>query len=444
MSENLTAVVEGLVVIIAIVMGVRLGGIGLGLWGAAGTAVLIFAFKDTPGEPPISAFFIIIAVITASAAMQAAGGIDYLVGVAGKIIQRNPSRITYVAPMVTFLFTMGAGTGNIYLSLIPVIYATSYEARIRPERPLSVSTIASGLGLTASPVAAAMAAMLALVTIQDKNFTLSNILMVTIPAGIAGVLLASFVMSHRGKDLEDDEVYQQRLADGKIKAPEPLEETEIASTGKLSAIIFLVGVAFIVLAGLFPQLRPNVVPTDQKGVFDPLGMNETIQLSMFVVALIIVMWTHVKPGDVAKQPLIASGLVAAIALFGLAWMTATYLDNNPVVISSIGDIVTKYPLFLAVALFLVCALTTSQSATTNAIVPIGLAALSVATVVGMWPSLVGCFLLPANGTQLAAVEIDQTGSTHLTKNPLVHSFTIPVLTGWAGAVVVGLLVSRFV
>ncbi|HEV8087343.1 MAG TPA: anaerobic C4-dicarboxylate transporter family protein [Actinomycetota bacterium] len=444
MSENLTAVVEGLVVIIAIVMGVRLGGIGLGLWGAAGTAVLIFAFKDTPGEPPVSAFFIIIAVITASAAMQAAGGIDWLVGVAGKIIQRNPSRITYVAPMVTFLFTMGAGTGNIYLSLIPVIYATSYEAKIRPERPLSVSTIASGLGLTASPVAAAMAAMLALVTLQDKNFTLSNILMITIPAGIAGVLLASFVMSHRGKNLEDDEVYQKRLAEGKIKAPEPLEETEIASTGKLSAIIFLVGVAFIVLAGLFPQLRPDVVPTDTKGVFDPLGMNETIQLSMFVVALIIVMWTHVKPGDVAKQPLIASGLVAAIALFGLAWMTATYLDNNPVVISSIGDIVTKYPLFLAVALFLVCALTTSQSATTNAIVPIGLAALAVPTVVGMWPSLVGCFLLPANGTQLAAVEIDQTGSTHLTNNPLVHSFTIPVLTGWAGAVVVGLLVSRFV
>jgi anaerobic C4-dicarboxylate transporter DcuA/anaerobic C4-dicarboxylate transporter DcuB len=257
-------------------------------------------------------------------------------------------------------------------------------------------------------------------------------------------LLASFVMSHRGKNLEDDEVYQKRLAEGKIKAPEPLEETEIASTGKLSAIIFLVGVAFIVLAGLFPQLRPDVVPTDTKGVFDPLGMNETIQLSMFVVALIIVMWTHVKPGDVAKQPLIASGLVAAIALFGLAWMTATYLDNNPVVISSIGDIVTKYPLFLAVALFLVCALTTSQSATTNAIVPIGLAALAVPTVVGMWPSLVGCFLLPANGTQLAAVEIDQTGSTHLTNNPLVHSFTIPVLTGWAGAVVVGLLVSRFV
>jgi anaerobic C4-dicarboxylate transporter DcuA len=186
MSETWTAVIEGAVVILAIVLGVRLGSIGLGLWGAAGTAVLVFAFKDTPGEPPISAFFIIIAVITASSAMQAAGGIDWLVGIASKIIQRNPKQITYVAPIVTFLFTMGAGTGNIYLSLIPVIYSTSYEAGVRPERPLSVSTIASGFGLTASPVAAAMAAMLALVSAKDPSFTLSNILLITIRQGWLG------------------------------------------------------------------------------------------------------------------------------------------------------------------------------------------------------------------------------------------------------------------
>ncbi len=444
MTEGWTAIVEGAVVVLAIVMGVRLGSIGLGLWGAAGTAVLIFVFKDTPGEPPISAFFIIIAVITASSAMQAAGGIDWLVQVAGKIIQRNPQQITYVAPIVTLLFTMGAGTGNIYLSLIPVIYATSLEAGVRPERPLSVSTIASGFGLTASPVAAAMAAMLALVEATDASFTLSNILMITIPAGIVGTLTASFVMSRRGKDLADDEEYQRRLAAGEVAPPEQSESGPLPPQAKRSALIFLAGVAYIVLAGLFPDLRPNVIPSEESlGVLEPLGMNETIQLVMFIVALAIVMSTQVKPGDVAKQPLIASGLVAAIALFGLAWMTATYLDSNPVVITSIGDIVTSHPLFLAVALFLVCAMTTSQSATTNAIVPIGLAALSVPAVVAMWPSLVGCFLLPANGTQLAAVEIDRTGSTRLTKNPLYHSFTIPVLTGWVGALVAGAVVSTF-
>ena len=305
--------------------------------------------------------------------MQAAGGIDWLVGIAGKIIRRNPSRITYVAPIVTFLFTMGAGTGNIYLSLIPVIYATSYEAKVRPERPLSVSTIASGLGLTASPVAAAMAAMLALVTAKNANFTLSNILMITIPAGLAGTIVASFVMSHRGKDLADDEEYQRRLTEGKISPPAPLEDKQLPPEAKLSAIIFLVGVAFIVLAGLFPALRPNVIPTEEKGVFDPLGMNETIQLTMFVVALIIVMVDpHQARGCREAAAASPSGLVAAIALFGIAWMTATYLAGNPD-----RDHLDRRHRHGAPAVprgrpVPGVRLTTSQSATTNAIVPIGL------------------------------------------------------------------------
>ena len=258
LSETTTAIVEGAVVILAIVMGVRLGGIGLGLWGAAGTAVLIFVFNDTPGEPPISAFFIIIAVITASAAMQAAGGIDWLVGIAGKIIRRNPSRITYVAPIVTFLFTMGAGTGNIYLSLIPVIYATSYEAKVRPERPLSVSTIASGLGLTASPVAAAMAAMLALVTAKNANFTLSNILMITIPAGLAGTTrrVVRHVASGEGPGRRRGVSAPARRGQDRARPPRSRTRS-FRPAAKLSAIIFLVGVAFIVLAGLFPRCDPT-------------------------------------------------------------------------------------------------------------------------------------------------------------------------------------------
>ena len=351
-----------------------------------------------------------------------------------------------MAPIVTFLFTMGAGTGNIYLSLIPVIYATSYEAKVRPERPLSVSTIASGLGLTASPVAAAMAAMLALVTAKNANFTLSNILMITIPAGLAGTIVASFVMSHRGKDLADDEEYQRRLADGKISPPDPARGQASCrpapSSARSSSSSAWRSSSWPACS---PQLRPDVIPTDEKGVFDPLGMNETIQLTMFVVALIIVMWTHVKPGDVAKQPLIASGLVAAIALFGLAWMTATYLDANPIVISSIGDIVTAHPLFLAVALFLVCALTTSQSATTNAIVPIGLAALVVPTVVGD-VALAGRLLLAPGQRHPARRGRDRQdgvdASDQQPAGPLVHD---PGLHGvdrvrWSS----GLLVSRFV
>ena len=441
MNETLTAVVQGAVVIVALVLGVRAGGMGLGLWGAAGTAVLVFIMGDAPGDAPVAAFFIIIAVITASATMQAAGGIDFLVEIASKIIRKSPRRITFVAPIVSFFFTMGAGTSNIFFSLIPVIYATSYSAGVRPERPLSVSNIATGFGLTASPVAAAMAAFLALVQTSDNPVSLAQIIAVTLPAGLLATIAGSLVMNKRGKELKDDPEYQRRLAAGKVAPPSDPGSFQLKPRAALSAYVFLAGVALIVVMGLWDNLRPEVVLGD--GSTAPMGMTETIALIMLSVALIIMVVNKVNPNDIVRQPLISSGLVAAIALLGLAWMTATYLANNPIVVSSIGDVVERYPYFLAVAVFIVAALTTSQSGTTNAIVPIGLASLGVPTVVAMWPSLVGVYLLPANGTQLASVAIDETGTTRLTKNPLIHSFTIPLFVGWFAVVATGLLFARF-
>ena len=107
-------VLELAVVIGSIVMGVRLGGMGLGVWGAVGVAILVFIFRLKPGEIPISAILIILAVITAASTMQAAGGIDFLVGVAAKIIRKQPKYITFVAPLVSYLFVVGAGTSNIF------------------------------------------------------------------------------------------------------------------------------------------------------------------------------------------------------------------------------------------------------------------------------------------------------------------------------------------
>ena len=442
MNETVTAVVQGAVVIVALVLGVRAGGMGLGLWGAAGTAFLVFIMGDAPGAAPVSAFFIIIAVITASATMQAAGGIDFLVEIASRIIRKNPRRITFIAPIVSFFFTMGAGTSNIFFSLIPVIYSTSYSAGIRPERPLSVSNIATGFGLTASPVAAAMAAFLALVQTSDNPVSLAQIIAVTLPAGLLATIAGSIVMNKRGKELKDDPEYQRRLAAGKVAPPLDPGNVQLKPRAALSAYVFLAGVAFIVVMGLWDGLRPQVPQDDGSTV--PLDMTQTIALIMLSVALIIMVVNRVNPNDIVQQPLIASGLVAAIALLGLAWMTATYLANNPIVVTSIGEIVNSYPYFLAVAIFIVAALTTSQSGTTTAIVPIGLASLAVPTVVAMWPSLVGVYLLPANGTQLASVEIDQTGTTRLTKNPLIHSFTIPLFVGWFAVVASGLVFARFI
>jgi len=454
---------EACLVIGAIVLGVRTGGVGLGLWGVAGTLILVFVFRIQPGTPPVDAFFIIIAVITASAAMQAAGGIDYLVAIASKIIQRNPRRLTYVAPLVSFLFTVLAGTGNIYFALIPVIYETAYRNGQRPERALATSTVTSALGITASPVSAAMAAYLVLM--EPSGFSLVKILVITVPAAIAACLVTSLVQQRVGKELLDDPVFLQRVEEHRVAVPAILEsqasggtaaKTTTPSTvssvaapvpegGATAAWIFLSATFIVVLLGLFPILRPSF-PTGADGELQPLGMSPVIEMAMFTAALVIILVRRVRPALIVEQSLLKSGFVAAIALFGIAWMADTFIGaNQETIIEPLGAFIDVAPLLLAVVLFLVAGLTTSQSATTNTIIPIALAAgLPPGVITAMWPSLVGVWLFPANGSQIAVVETDLTGSTRLSQVPVWHSFTIPMVVAWVSTVVVGLLVQLFV
>lgn len=473
--EYFIVALQACVVIGAIVMGVRTGGLGLGLWGVVGTVILVFAFQLPPGSIPVDAFFIIIAVITASSAMQAAGGIDYLVSIASKIIQRNPKRLTYVAPIVAFVFTLLAGTSNIYLALIPVIYETAYRNGQRPERALSASTVTSALGITSSPVSAAMAAFLVLM--DGTGYGLPQILLITIPAAVVACLVVALVQQRIGKDLLDDPVFLKRVEEGTVEVPEVLKakyaamvggsapagsspsttgedsgsadapapkpaliEHPVPKGGKTAAMIFVSGTVLIVLFGLFPGLRPAF--PDENGEMVAIGMTTIIEMIMFSAALAIILVRRVKPSVVVEQPLLRAGFTAAVALFGIAWMADTFISaNEETIIAPLGDLITNNPLWLAVALFLVAGLTTSQSATTNTLIPIALAAgLAPGVVIAMWPSLVGVWLFPANGSQIAAVETDLTGSTKLTQVPVWHSFTIPMLVAWVAVVVAGLLV----
>ncbi|SFS14546.1 anaerobic C4-dicarboxylate transporter DcuA [Microbacterium sp. cf046] len=480
--EYFIVALQGAVVIGAIVMGVRTGGLGLGLWGVVGTVVLVFAFHLPPGSIPVDAFFIIIAVITASSAMQAAGGIDYLVSIASKIIQRNPKRLTYVAPLVAFVFTLLAGTSNIYLALIPVIYETAYRNGQRPERALAASTVTSALGITSSPVSAAMAAFLVLM--EGTGYGLPQILLITIPAAIVACIVASFVQQRIGKDLLDDPKFLKRVEEGTVEVPEVLKakyaamvgaagsvdsaattpsaegsssddpaarvakpvmiEHPVPKGGKTAALIFVAGTFLIVLLGLFPGLRPAF--PDENGDLEPIGMTTIIEMVMFSAALVIILVRRVKPAVVVEQPLLRAGFTAAVALFGIAWMADTFISaNEETIIEPLGELIKNNPLWLAVALFIVAGLTTSQSATTNTLIPIALAAgLAPGVVVAMWPSLVGVWLFPANGSQIAAVETDLTGSTKLTQVPIWHSFTIPMLVSWVAVVVAGLLVQLLI
>ena len=350
---TLSIVLQFAVVLAAIWMGARFSGVGLGLWGAVGLLVLIVVFGINPTSPPIDVMLIILAVIMAASVMDAAGGIDFLVRVAERIIRANPKYVTIVAPLTTWTFTFLAGTGHIVYPLLPVIYETAHQNGIRPERPMAVATIASQQAITASPVAAATAAMIGL--FAEKGLTqwgLAEILMICVPSTLVGVVAAAIVSMFVGKDLKDDPEYQARLKAGKVAPPEGYgatpayaavgadvvkghrrdERPPLKPTAKRSAYIFLIGVALVVMFGFFPELR--TLP----GAKGPLGMPLVIEIVMMSVAAIMLLFTKVAVDEVPKTATLRAGVVAVIGIFGLAWLGDSFIAaNRNVIVPAIGE-----------------------------------------------------------------------------------------------------------
>ena len=440
---DITFILEAVVVLAAIVMGTRAGGVGIGVWGGLGVAVLVFVFGEAPGEPPISALLIILAVVTAAALMQVAGGVDWMVKIAAGVIQRHPKQITLLAPLTAFLFTVGAGTSNILYPLLPVIYDVSYQNGIRPSRPLTVTVVQSGMSLAASPVSAAMAAMVTLTAVEPFNFDLAQILSITFPAGVIGIIVTALVVGRMGKDIDEDPEIQERIASGTLAPPgAATEKIELTSTkeGRNAGIIFLLGVLAIVILGLFPDLRPAF---EVEGEAVTIDMTTTIELVMFTVGVLIILISKPDVSEVPGASVFKAGMVSAIALFGIAWLTATFIAaHEEFIVTTIGGWVNEAVWIFALAVFLVAALTTSQSTATRTIVPIGLAAgLAPGLVTGMWGgALGGVYTLPANGTQIAAANFDLTGSTKLGTKLLDHSFFVPMLIMTVTSVLVGALI----
>ena len=444
---SVSFVLEALVVIGAIVMGTRAGGVGVGLWGGLGTFVLVFIFGEAPGDPPAAAIAIVLAVVTTAALMQAAGGIDWMVVVAARVIEKRPKQITLIAPLTAFLFSIGAGTSNIIYPLLPVIYDVSYKNRIRPARPMTVTVVQSGIALAASPVSTAMAAMLTLTDVAPYNLGLGQILAITLPACVVGIVVTALVVNRMWKDLDDDPDIQAKITAGELPAPGATTGGESASSkltytkqGRNSAIAFLLGVVAIVVFGIFPNLRPSF---EVEGETISVDMTTTIVLIMFVVGSLILYIGRPKVSEVPDQSVFKAGMISAIALFGIAWLTATFIAaHEDYIISTIGSWVTSWKFIFALAVFLVAALTTSQSTATRTIVPIGLAAgLPAGIVTGMWAgALGGVYTLPANGTQIAAANFDLTGSTKLGTKLLDHSFFVPMLVLSVVTIAVGALI----
>ena len=427
-------------VLAAIWMGARSSGVGLGLWGAVGLLVLVVGFGVTPTSPPIDVMLIILAVIMAASVMDAAGGIDFLVRIAERVIRANPKYVTIVAPLTTWSFTFVAGTGHIVYPLLPVIYETAHQNGIRPERPMAVATIASQQAITASPVAAATAAMIGL--FSEKGLTqwgLPQILMICVPATLTGVVVAAIISMFIGKDLKDDLVYQERLRAGEIPPPKPVtERPPLKPAATRSAMLFLVAVGLVVVFGFFPALR------HLPGAKAPLGMPVVIEIVMLSVAAVMLVATRVQVDEVPKTQTLRSGVVAVIGIFGLAWLGDSFIAaNQGVIVPAISAITEAAPWTFTLGLFAASVLLYSQAATTRALMPLGLAlGIQPQFLIGAFPSVNGYFFIPTYGSLIAAINFDLSGTTRIGKYVLNHSFMIPGLVATFMAVFTGLVIAK--
>ncbi len=432
--------VQFLVVLFAIFIGARVGGIGLGVFGMIGLGILVFGFGLKIGKPPVDVMLMIVAVITAAAALQGAGGLDYLVKIAEKILRRNPVMITIVAPIVCYIFTLFSGTGHIAYSLLPIISEIAIESKIRPERPLSISVIASQQAITASPISAATSALLTAELLGEKGIELSDILIIAIPATLLGVIVGAIVMSFVGTDLEKDSCYQEFLKkqqDKKITAE--VSTSEINSGAKTAVVLFLLGVLGIVVFGSVPSLRPSFVQED--GSVSVLGMAEVIEIIMMSVGGLILVFSKTDVTKVVKGSVFLAGMQAVIAIFGIAWLGDTFFQGNiDFFKTNIEHIVKEYPFLFAGALFIMSIFLFSQAATVRTLYPLGISlGIPPMMLVMMFPAVNGYFVIPNYPTLVAAINFDRTGTTRIGKYVLNHSFQIPGFVATIVALAVGYL-----
>lgn len=440
-------ILQLLIVLALIFIGARLGGIGLGIYGMVGVFILVFVFGLRPGKLPIDVMLIIVSVITAAAALQAAGGLEYLVGLAAKFLRKHPEQITYYGPLTTWLFCLVAGTAHTSYSLLPIISEIATNSKIRPERPMSVSAIAASLGITGSPVSAATAAIISTDLLGGAGVELKDVMLICIPASFIAILVASFVQNRVGKELGDDPEYRRRVKEGIIN-PEAdaklLEqfETSPKPRAKHSVLAFLLGVLLVVVFGSVPSLRPSFMVD---GELTRLSMPETIEIVMMSVAALILLVGKAKVGDAVKGNVFGAGMNAMVSIFGIAWMGDTFFNGNLEFFKThIADVVTQYPFLFSVALFFMSIMLFSQAATVRTLYPLGVGlGLPPFALVAMFPAVNGYFFLPTYPTEVAAINFDRTGTTRIGRFVVNHSFQLSGFITTFVSIGIGYLVVRF-
>lgn len=439
-------IVQLLIVLLALYVGSRYGSIALGVISGIGLAILVFAFGLKPGTPPTDVIYIIIAAVTCAGVLQASGGMDFMIQIAEKFLRSHPERITFFAPLCTFFLTVLVGTGHVVYTLMPIIADISLKKGIRPERPCAVASVASQVGITCSPIAAAVVAFVTITNekVPEVGLTIPQILMITIPACLCGIMAAAFYSSKRGLDLDKDPKYQERLKDPELReymfgSTATTLDKKIPATAKASVYMFLAALAIIVILASFEQLLPHY---DGK----PLKMNLVIQIVMLTVAGLMILLCKAEPKKVVSGSVWQAGMVAVVAIYGIAWLSDTYfVAYKGEMMTAMKDIVNAYPWAIAFVLFAVSVLINTQGGVVLAIMPLAYdLGIPWYVLLGVLPSVYGYFFIPNYPSDIATVNFDRSGTTVIGKYLLNHSFMAPGLISVIVSTIIGYLLANIV
>ncbi len=443
---------EFLFLLLMLYVGSRYGGIGLGVVSGIGLAIEVFVFRMPVGKAPVDVMLIILAVVTCASVLEAAGGLKFMLQVAERVLRSNPKRVTLLAPLVTYLMTFMLGTGHSVYSIMPIIGDVALKNKIRPERPMAAASVASQLAITSSPLSAAVVFYLGKIIELPgfEHISLLDIVSVTVPATLAGTIALSLYSMRRGRELEDDREYQRRLQDP-IWRERILSTTsttlneELPPAAKQSVYLFLLSLVVIVVIAMLPEIRTVGEVVNGKAP-KPISMSLIIQMMMLCFGGIILLLTKTNPQIVPNGVVFKSGMVAAIAIFGIAWMSDTYFQYAmPQFKAGITEMVNTYPWTFALALFAVSVVINSQAATAVMMLPVGIGlGLPAPLLVGLMPATYAYFFIPNYPSDIATVNFDVTGTTKIGKYYFNHSFMMPGLIGVVVACLVGVAVAEVV
>ena len=437
-------IIQLIIVLGALWVGSRYGSLALGAISGIGLAILVFGFGLKPGTPPTDVIYIIIAAVTCAGIMQASGGMDWLIQIAEKLLRKHPDRITFLAPLCTFFLTVLVGTGHVVYTLMPIICDIALKKGIRPERPCGVASIASQVGITCSPIAAAVVAFVTISNANGFDITIPRVLMVSIPACVCGLMAAAAASYHRGLDLDKDPEFQKKIADPVQReyiygSGATTLDKEIPQSAKNAVFVFLAALAVIVFFAIFQEALPS---WDGKA----LKMNIVIQIVMIAAAALMILFCKAQPKKAVAGPVWQSGMVAVVAIYGIAWMADTYFSNYmPEIQAMLEGIVKDYPWAIALVFFMVSVLINSQGAVVVSMLPLAYS-LGIAgpVLLGVLPSVYGYFFIPNYPSDIATVNFDRSGTTVIGKYLLNHSFMMPGLICVITSTIVAYLLSMLI